>query len=114
MSGIASGSLEHRVQLQHRVNGQDPDTGAPIVTYVTYARPWADMHYQSVREFVAASAEQSEVRGYCRMYHRDDIEPSDRIVFRGKWFGVLGIMPDNESGIEHVTLPYTEGVRLDQ
>lgn len=114
MSGVAAGELRHRVQLQHKVTGQDPDTGEQVVTYVTYATPWADMHYQSAREFMAASAEQSEVRGYCRMRYRDDIEPSDRIVFRGKWFGILGVMPDNESGIEHVTTPYSEGVRLDQ
>lgn len=114
MSGVASGSLRHRVELQRRVETQDPDTGEIETTYVTYARPWADMHYQSAREFMAAAAEQSEVRGYCRMRYREEVNATDRIVFRGKWYGILGVMPDNESGIEHLTAPYSEGVRLDQ
>lgn len=85
-----------------------------IATWVTYARPWVDMHYQSVKEFMAASAEQSEVRGYSQMRYRDDVSSGDRILFRQKAYGILGVMPDNESGLEHITAPYSEGVRIDQ
>lgn len=114
MAAVGSGELRHRVQLQRPVIEQNTVTGEMETTWETYARPWVDMHYQSAREFMAASAEQSEVRGFCRMRYRDDVEASHRIVFRGKWFGILGTMPDNESGIEHLTAPYSEGVRLDQ
>ena len=114
MSGIGSGQLRHKVLLQAPEQTQDPVSGEIETVWVTYANPWVDMHYQSAREFVAAAAEQSEVRGFALMRYRDDVDASHRIVFRGKWYGILGVMPDNESGLEHITTPYGEGVRLDQ
>ena len=114
MAAVASGKLRHKVQLQEQQITQDPDTGEMVNKWVTYAEPWADMNYQSAREFMAASAEQSEVRGFALMRYRDDVDASHRIAFRGKGYGILGVMPDNESGLEHITLPYSEGVRIDQ
>jgi hypothetical protein len=37
-----------------------------------------------------------------------------RIVYRGKYFNILAVLPDAESGREHLTLMTSEGVRLDQ
>jgi hypothetical protein len=37
-----------------------------------------------------------------------------RIVFRGKWYAIFGVLPDAESGKEHLSLITGEGVRLDQ
>jgi SPP1 family predicted phage head-tail adaptor len=111
---VKSGARRHKVELQRKTITQDPNTGEMVTTWTTYATPWVNMHYQSVREFVAAGAAQSEVSGYALMLFRDDVGASDRIVYRGKAFGLLGVMPDNESGREHITTPYSEGVRLDQ
>jgi SPP1 family predicted phage head-tail adaptor len=114
MSGLASGDLNKRVQLQSYTLTQDPGSGAPIKIWGTIAWVWADVNYQSVREFVAAGAEQSEVRGYMQIRYRPDVDAKMRIVHNGKWFAILGVMPDNESGKEHLTCAVTEGVRLDQ
>jgi len=37
-----------------------------------------------------------------------------RIVHRGKWYAIHGVMPDPNTGLEHLTLMTGEGVRLDQ
>src|SRR5690606_29128313 len=104
MASVASGNLRDRVQLQKPDVDQDPNTGEMVTTWPTVATAWADMHYQSVREFVAASAEQSEVRGHAMIRYRSDVDATWRVVYRGKYFRILGVMPDNESGREHLTL----------
>ena len=114
MSGVASGDLRHKVQLQSQTNVQDPETGEIVPEWTTIASPWAQIVPMSAREFVAAGAEQSEVRGRMVIRYRGEVDASMRIVHRGKWYGILGVMPDAESGLERLTLMTTEGVRLDQ
>lgn len=114
MASVASGDLRDRVQLQRKTIAQNATTGEMQTTWSTVATVWADMHYQSVREFIAAGAEQSEVRGHAMIRYRSDVDASWRVYYRGRYYAVLGVMPDNESGREHLTLALAEGVRLDQ
>lgn len=111
---LGAGDLRHSVVIQAPTITRDSDTGEEIVVWGDVATVWADMNYQSVREFVAANAEQSEVRGYCAIRYRDDVDATMRVLHRGKYYGILGVMPDNESGLERLTLALSEGVRLDQ
>lgn len=85
-----------------------------VTTWATVANVWAQIVPMSAREFVAASAEQSEVRGRIVIRYRDGVTASMRIVYRGKWYAILGVMEDAESGREHTTLMVAEGVRLEQ
>lgn len=115
MSGVAAGELRHKVQLQSRgEDTQDPETGEMVPNWGTIAEPWAQIVPMSAREFNAAGAEQSEVRGRIVIRYRGDVDASMRIVYRGKWYGIFGVMEDAESGKEHLTLMTGEGVRLDQ
>lgn len=114
MPAVAAGDLSHKVQLQALTVAQDPTTGEMTKTWATIAEPWASMNFQSARDFVAANANQSEVRGFAVIRYRDGVDASMRIVFSGKYYQILGVMPDNESGKEHLTLPFAEGVLLDQ
>lgn len=114
MPAVAAGNLNKWTRIERPVETQNPVTGEIETAWVTFSEQWTDVNYQSVREFVAASAEQSEVRGHMQIRYRDGIDATMRVVHRGKWFGILGVMPDNESGTEHLTLAVAEGVRLDQ
>lgn len=114
MHAVASGDLRHKVQLQALTTTQNPVTGEIEQTWSTIAEPWAQVVPMSAREFVAAAAEQSEVRGRIVIRYRGDVDASMRIVYRGKWYGIFGVMEDAESGKEHQTLMTGEGVRLDQ
>lgn len=114
MSGVAAGELRHKVELQANVIGQDPDTGEQISSWETVARPWAKIAPMSGREFLAAAAEQSEVRGRIVIRYRDEVDATMRVLFRGKYYAIHAALPDAESGKEHLTLMVAEGVRLDQ
>lgn len=114
MSGVASGELRHRVDLQEPVITQNPTTGEMETVWTTVARPWAKIAPMSGREFLAAAAEQSEVRGKITIRYRGDVDATMRVVHRGKWYAIHAVLPDAESGIEHLTLMTGEGVRLDQ
>lgn len=111
---LASGNLRHQVQLQAPVIVQDPDTGEMETTWETVAEPWAEVIPMSAREFVAAAAEQSEVRGRIVIRYRPDVDATMRVVHRGKWYAIHGVFEDKVSGIEYIALAVGEGVRLDQ
>lgn len=114
MAAVAAGELRHRVDLQEPVTTQDPETGEMETVWTTVARPWAKIAPMSGREFVAAAAEQSEVRGKITIRYRGDCDATMRVVHRGKWYAIHAVLPDAESGIEHLTLMTGEGMRLDQ
>lgn len=90
---------------------QDATTGEMLTTWVNVAAIWAAIAPASGREFLAAAAEQSEVRGRMTIRYRKDIDSTMRIVYRGMRHNILAVLPDNESGIEHLTLMTSEGVR---
>lgn len=110
MTGISSRHLRHRVLIEQQVVTQNPQTGADVIEWVEYGSRWAEYVASSVREFVAASSTQSEVRG--RFVFREDpgISPQMRVVHRGKVYAILGVMPDPDSGLEYITAPVSEGV----
>ena len=114
MSGVAAGKLNHWVQLQAPGTTQDPNTGEMIENWTTVAEVWAEVVPMSAREFQAANAEQSEVRGRMTIRYREDVDATMRVIHRGKWYAILGVMEDAESGREHLTLMTAEGVRLDR
>jgi SPP1 family predicted phage head-tail adaptor len=114
MSGVASGKLRHRVALQAPTVSQDPETGEMVNSWSTVANPWADIVPMSGREFLAAAAEQSEVRGRIVIRYRDGVDATMRVVHRGKYYAIHAVLPDMESGVEHLSLMVGEGVRLEQ
>lgn len=113
MSGVASGKLRHRVQIQRPVPEQDLQTGEPITDWQAVADTWADISPVSGREFLAAGAEQSEVRAKITIRHRDGVDATMRVVYRGLYYAIHAVLPDADSGREHLTLMVAEGVRLE-
>jgi SPP1 family predicted phage head-tail adaptor len=110
---IKAGSLRHRVELQRNAKTQDPVTGEMVSGWTPVATVWAAILPSSGREFVAAAAAQSEVQGKIIIRYRDGVDASMRAVNRGKYYNILAVLPDAESGREHLTLMVSEGVRLD-
>lgn len=114
MSGVAAGELRHKVEIQENLGGQDTGTGEQIPNWQPLARVWAKIAPMSGREFLAAAAEQSEVRGRITIRYRGNVDATMRVVYRGMYYNILAALTDAESGIEHITLMVSEGVRLDQ
>lgn len=111
---LAAGLLCHWVVIEQPVTVQDPDTGEMLTTWETFAEVWAEVVPQSAREFLAAAAEQSEVRGRMTIRYLDGVDATMRVIHRGKWYAIHGVMEDKVSGIEYMSLFTGEGVRLDQ
>lgn len=109
--GLERGRLRHRVALLRKVAGpQNHETGEVVYHWLPYAYVHGELAPASAREFQAAAATQSEVRGKFTMNYRADVDASHAIAFRGKRYDILGVLPDNESGLEWMTLPLAEGV----
>lgn len=111
MSEVAAGVLRHLVQLQMPVTTQDPITGAEVKNWANVKKIWAEIVPSSAREFIAAGAEQSEMRGRATIRYRPDIDATMRLLHRGRAFAILGVMLDAESLKGHMTLIIGEGVK---
>jgi SPP1 family predicted phage head-tail adaptor len=107
---MQAGKLRHRITLQKPVKTQSPATGAVINTWADVATLWADVTDVSVREFVAAQAGQSEVTARITIRYRDDVTNKNRIVYRGRIYNIYGVLADDKSGSEYLTLPCSQGV----
>ena len=110
---LAAGKLRHRVMIQRQVETQDPNTGAVSAAWADYGARWAEYVAQSVREFIAAAAVQSEVKGRFVVRADETVTPDMRVIHRGKAYAILGVMPDPDSGLEYMTLAVSEGVVFD-
>ena len=109
MSSLAAGDLHHRVVVDRLVKEQDQATGAINLTWRQHARLWARVTPMSGREIMAASAEHSAVTTRIMLRYRRDIDATMRVRHRGKYYNIQAVLPDNESGLEWLTLLCSEG-----
>jgi SPP1 family predicted phage head-tail adaptor len=107
---MQAGKLRHRVTIQKPSRRQDPVTGASISGWVDVAKVWASIEPLSARDFIAAQGVQSEVTARIVMRYRDDVRASMRILHRNRIYNISGVLPDQDSGREYLTLPVSEGV----
>lgn len=108
---LAAGALRHRVTLQKPVYSQDPKTGDAVPAWQDVAKLWANVAPLSAREFEAANADQSKVEARITIRYRADVDNTHRFVFRGMTYNIEGVLPDNQSGLEYLTVIVSEGVR---
>lgn len=113
MTGLHSSTLRHRVVVQQQTVTQNPTTGELTTTWAEYGKRWAEYRASSVREFIAASEMRSEVKGRFKFRADAGIAATMRVLFRGKVYAILGVLPDPDSGLEYVTAPVSEGVIFD-
>lgn len=109
---IAAGKLRHKIVIQRPDVAQNPTTGEMEQSWVELASVWASVEPASVREFIGSSAEQSEVKGKVIIRRRPDVDATMRIQYRGLTYQILGVLTDPVSGLEYITLPTAEGVRV--
>jgi len=105
---LAAGRLRHRVVIQERVLTQDADL-EPIYAWADVATVWAAIEPLSVREFIAARAQQSEVSARITIRYRAGLNGQMRILHNGKVYNPAGFLADKDSGLEYLTVPVSEG-----
>lgn len=107
---MRAGKLRHRVTIEQPGQAQDPTTGEMIPGWQAVATVWASIEPLSVRDFMAAQAAQSEVSARITIRHREGLDPTMRITHRGKAYKIEGLLPDDRSGRQWLTIPVSEGV----
>ena len=103
------GKLRHRVTLQRNDETQDTDTGAMLQAWVDVATVLASVEPLSGREFVAAQAVQSNVSVRIVVRYRAGITPAMRLIHAGQIHNIAGVLPDQDSGREYLTLMCGQG-----
>lgn len=106
-----SGALRHRVDIQSRTNAQDATTGEITPTWSTlYSSVPAQIEPLSVREFMAAQANQSDITTRITIRYRAGLTADMRILHGTTIYNPAGFLPDKESGTEYLTIPCGTGV----
>ncbi|MCK2286036.1 phage head closure protein [Escherichia coli] len=107
---MQAGKLNKLITLQKPVKTQSPVTGAVVNGWADQAKLWANVTDLSARDFVAAQAGQSEVTTRITIRWRDDVTDKHRIRYRGRIYDIQGVLEDDKSGREYLTLPCSRGV----
>lgn len=110
MATLQAGKLRHRVSLQSWVKTQDENTGAIIEGWDAGVTIWASVEPLSAREFIQSSAGQSQITARIVIRYREGVDATMRIVHRGRFYNIQGVLADKDSGLEYLTLPVSEGV----
>ena len=85
---MRAGSIRHRVTFQKLTETQDP-MGGIVEGWTDHATVWAEVQYLTGREYWQAQQANSEAEGRVRIRHRDDIEPTMRVVYGTKHLHIL-------------------------
>jgi SPP1 family predicted phage head-tail adaptor len=110
-----AGRLRHRISIQQRSEVQDQGTGDVTYQWVDVATKVAcEISPASAKEFIAASAMQSEIVAKIVLRYRGDVTAKMRAVHVKQGIEVLynieGVLADPKSGLEWMTLPCSQGI----
>lgn len=117
---LAAGRLRHRVRIDRRVESRDAFGGVvvtwePITGSASTSTVWAAIEPLSVREFMAAAAQESQITTRITIRARAGLNAALRLVHvvdgaDGPIYNPAGFLPDKDSGLEYVTAPCSEGI----
>lgn len=111
MSSSLASRLRHRVTIERLVPVQD-EIGGEARKWVAWASSVpAEILPISAGELLAANQVHGEVVARIVIRWRSGVEPSMRVVHGDDVYQIAGVIPDNKSGREHITLPVSRGVR---
>lgn len=107
---LAAGKIRHWIEIQRM--GSIVDTQGEVIGegWTTVASVWAKVEPLSARELLESQAIQSQVTARVTMRYRTDIDHSCRLLHRGQVYNIAGIVPDNSSGLEWLTIPVSAGL----
>lgn len=106
---LAAGRLRHTVRIEEFTQSRDSD-GYPTEYWSEWATVAAEVVPLSAREFVQSAQVQSQVVARITIRYREGLSATMRIIFRGQVYNIAGVLPDNWSGLEYITIPVSAGV----
>lgn len=110
---LFAGDLRWRIAIEAQQHAQDPLTGEIATTWTSViAGAWGSIQPLSAREFIAGQQVQAQADTKIIIRWRDGIDASMRVrdLVGGALYNILGVLPDNVSGREWITLVCATGV----
>lgn len=86
------GQFTKRIQLERDVRTPDGMGGFELTPYI-FAKCWAYYRQKSTREILQGQQKQSTGSGIFVIRNRNDLLPTDRIVYKNMRFNIVGIPP---------------------
>jgi len=111
---MQSGKLPHRITIEYETEGdQDQVTGYVPVIWTEFTKVWGKLEALSTKDQLQAQAINSSMTARCKIRYSSTasrIDSTMRVLFRGKYWKIDGDpIPDNQSGLEWLTLNLSEG-----
>lgn len=101
--------LRHRISIEQQVT--ETDSSGAIETFWEYVTTvWAAIEPISGREMLLAEQVQSGVNTRIITRYRSDIDASMRAKHNGRIYNIEAAIPDQDSGIEWMTLQCSIGL----
>jgi SPP1 family predicted phage head-tail adaptor len=108
---IDAGRLRYRVTIEEPIRAQDATTGEMSTTWsAVYSDVPAAIEPVSVRDFMAAQADQTEIDTRIVVRYLENLHPEMRIVHGSTIYNPRGFLPDKETGRVYITIPCSTGV----
>jgi SPP1 family predicted phage head-tail adaptor len=109
---ILSARLRHRLTLQSKTQTQDPNTGAVVTAWQTVDELPAEVVPLSAREYLVGQQVDSKITTRITIRYRPDVNTDMRLLdAQGDHiYQIEGVLGDQKSGLEYLTLPCSEGV----
>ena len=112
---MRAGELKNRITVEFLSLIQDEITGDITEEWAVQGSYWADIYPMSVKDQIISDASQSTSKTICKIRYSSEsanITSECRVVFKGKYYKLNGDpYPDNEGGLNWLTLNLTEGKR---
>ena len=106
---MRAGQLRHRITIQQCTEQNGPFGGEG--EWSDYRNNVAaEVTFLSAKELVASGAEMSEVSARIKVRYDKNINAKMRIKFRDELYDIEGAMPDNQSGLQWLTLVVAKGL----
>lgn len=108
--------MNHLCNIQSKTITQDSVTGEITETWSnTHTGVPCDIEALSVRDFIQSRADQSEIQVRIRIPYIAGIDSTMRLVgtcgcHSGKTYNPRGVLEDNITAQEYITLPCSQGV----
>lgn len=108
---LSAGRLRHRITIQGQVQTQDTTTGEIKITWKDIGTNVpAAVEPLSVRDTLAAQSFNSKVTARMTIRYRDDVDYSNRIIYRNKVYKPEGFLEDSVNGLTYLTIPVSQGI----
>jgi len=100
---MQAAELRHPIEIEQKVEAGDG------FTWTRFRRVMASIKPLSAREFIGQDQTLGGAESVVKIWYIDGIDPTMRIRRGSIIYNILGVLPDDRSGREWITMPVSRG-----